>query len=500
MRKDPTAFRERFKKWKEGAKPYQYGIPYEDDSHNVDYDQARANQLGYEKDEKGHLSTRDYETGRFLKSPAHSTVSMGVWGDMNMGYDVWYNQRDKSLYSQPNFTSTYKDRLPKFAGGTEGYKYVQAGKNNEWSRITDDKMSKAFQDLVVRPQSRGGNTTEGNWKRQWSPKYEKPLESVSPEFFVLSGGLSPLTDGIKIAASNAANKTMFYANSKLYSNNPFVNLYATAARRYNLPDKARLPYLIRAIKSDQVALDESGNVVLNGNRFGHTNFTYDRKVVPHSKGSWDNSESTVLVNPRKIVPNTKWGSIEPSDMFTIKDHAKGFVVPKDDVIFISGNPTVQKQLVENGIKYTTSPKIQALEEYQIAREAAADAANKTARFAFNKSDRHLPNREYWDEVFNIQSKFGRPKLKDVRLLERITGMDSGISPIHDLQKFIHLNKNQLQNTPINEIQQLEDTLPVFGNGRRFNFMKNSDYNGVTYPYKNFFYDPATHAESNFVFQ
>lgn len=117
MRRDPTKFRERFKKWKSGAKPYQYGIPYEDDNHNLDYDQARANQLGYTADETGHYPTRDYETGRYLKSAAHPTVSKSVYTDMGLGYDVFYNQKDGQLYSQPNWGSTYKDRLPKFRMG-----------------------------------------------------------------------------------------------------------------------------------------------------------------------------------------------------------------------------------------------------------------------------------------------------------------------------------------------------------------------------------------------
>lgn len=85
------------------------------------------------------------------------------------------------------------------------YKYVQAGKNNEWSRITDDEMSQAFQDLIVRPQSRGGNTTVGNWNKQWSPKYEKPLEIVSPESFVIPA-LPVLT---RLAISKAATTPIF---------------------------------------------------------------------------------------------------------------------------------------------------------------------------------------------------------------------------------------------------------------------------------------------------
>ena len=38
-----------------------------------------------------------------------------------------------------------------------------------------------------------------------------------------------------------------FPKTRLYSDNPFINAYATLARRYDLPDKARLPYLIRKI-------------------------------------------------------------------------------------------------------------------------------------------------------------------------------------------------------------------------------------------------------------
>jgi len=57
-------------------------------------------------------------------------------------------------------------------------------------------------------------------------------------------------NGIKNLIPDAVKDIGLYANSNLYSSNPFINLYATAARRYNLPDKARLPYLIRKVKSD----------------------------------------------------------------------------------------------------------------------------------------------------------------------------------------------------------------------------------------------------------
>ena len=120
MRKDPTEFRERFKKWQSGEKVYEAGLPkYED---------------GEEK-------------FKLKKTP----------------------------------------------------EYVQAGIDNSWSKVSNDDMGAVFQEVVVRPQSRGGNTTTGNWIRQWSPKYEKPLEIVSPEFEILSfgGGLKQMYNTYK---------------------------------------------------------------------------------------------------------------------------------------------------------------------------------------------------------------------------------------------------------------------------------------------------------------
>lgn len=77
------------------------------------------------------------------------------------------------------------------------YKYVQAGKDNGWERITDDEMSDVFQNFVARPKSRGGNTDTYNWNKQWALKGEPGLEIVSPEFDLLSGirALTPTISG-----------------------------------------------------------------------------------------------------------------------------------------------------------------------------------------------------------------------------------------------------------------------------------------------------------------
>ena len=49
------------------------------------------------------------------------------------------------------------------------------------------------------------------------------------------------------------------------------------------------------------------------------------------------------------------------------------------------------------------------------------------------------------------------------------------------------------------MEEVINNLPVFNNGRRFRYGEASSYKAVQYPYRNFFYDPATIAESEFQF-
>jgi hypothetical protein len=50
------------------------------------YDLARAKELGYKPDKDGHLPSRDFETGRILKSPAHPTFNKTIENDKKLGY------------------------------------------------------------------------------------------------------------------------------------------------------------------------------------------------------------------------------------------------------------------------------------------------------------------------------------------------------------------------------------------------------------------------------
>ena len=290
-----------------------------------------------------------------------------------------------------------------------------------------------------------------------------------------------------------------FPRTKLYSDNALVNAYATLARRYNLPDKARLPYLIRRVKNDALDFTDDGNVILNGGRFRHTNFSYDRIVAPHSSGSWDKAQQTLLINPREFVKNNKFGSIEPSDMFTLQDPTEGLVVSPSDIINITANPTSTRLSTQHGIQTFSSTPLRKQELAALKADHQEYLDNFGKRFKLAKNSRNGVNRNYWDAVFDIQKKFGRPKVKDVRLLEQTTGLKSGISSTRDIPRFRDIKQSDLNNVLPDEMEDYVNNLPVFTNGRRFNWRKWDDYEGVQYPYKNFFYDPATHAEDNFTF-
>lgn len=290
-----------------------------------------------------------------------------------------------------------------------------------------------------------------------------------------------------------------FPRTKLYSDNALVNAYATLARRYNLPDKARLPYLIRRVKNDALDFTDDGNAILNGGRFRHTNFSYDRIVAPHSSGSWDKAQQTLLINPREFVKNNKFGSIEPSDMFTLQDPAEGLVVPPSDIINITANPTSTRLSTQHGIQTFSSTPLRQQELAALKADHQEYLDNFGKRFELARNSRNGVNRDYWYAVFDIQKKFGRPKVKDIRLLEQTTGLKSGISSTADIPRFRAIKQSDLNNVLPDEMEDYVNNLPVFNNGRRFNWRKWNDYEGVQYPYKNFFYDPATHAEDNFTF-
>lgn len=74
-------------------------------------------------------------------------------------------------------------------------------------------------------------------------------------------------------------------------------VWGTTARRFNLPDKAKIPGdAIRKISHDITVKD--GLVNFTGtkgfNGLPHTNFTLDRPVVSHPWGSWNGADTYIM--------------------------------------------------------------------------------------------------------------------------------------------------------------------------------------------------------------
>lgn len=322
---------------------------------------------------------------------------------------------------------------------------------------------------------------------------EKPLRRVYPEFDIISMGRGfPVGKAAK-AAKNEVSYINRISKSRLYSDNPIVNTYATYARRYNLPDKARVPYMIRRVKSDELPSINNGRITMSGGRFKHTNFTYDRPVVSHRKGKWDTAQQTYLINGRKLVSENKgnWGSIEPSDMFTIQDPKGGLTVPTKDVILVSGHKGLLGQAKASGIKIATSPQLQRIEKSITPRQSLG-------RFNLAGGERRHYNTPYWIDVNNIVKEYGTPKVKDVRLLEEMTGLKSGVSKLNNNAIKIINDAKGFDKLSLNEAEQVMNQ--TYPNGRGVNFTNDREaYVTSQLPYNNLFYDPTTYAEAKYTF-
>ena len=284
------------------------------------------------------------------------------------------------------------------------------------------------------------------------------------------------------------------AKSRLYSDNPIINTYATYARRFNLPDKARLPYLIRRWKPEEIQPIINNELQINGDRLGHTNFTWDRAVISHNNGKWDKGAQTLLINPRELIARNKsnWGSIEPMDMFTITDNGNGFRVPTKDVTIISGNLNTLADAASNNIRTATSKLLQ-----QDEKRIAEDVGESLGRFNLDRDPRKGFDSNMYNHANEIIKRFGFPKIKDVKLLEKLTGLKSYTVPFDKQKKaFIEKLKN-FKNLSLNEAEELLENNSNFPNGTPINITsaKSIDKRNLTkFDFNNLFYDPATMAE------
>jgi hypothetical protein len=73
---------------------------------NSDYDIDRALELGYGRDKSGHMYSRDYETGRILKSKNHETYQQALDDDRKIGY--YPVEHNGQTYTVPSIGSPRK--------------------------------------------------------------------------------------------------------------------------------------------------------------------------------------------------------------------------------------------------------------------------------------------------------------------------------------------------------------------------------------------------------
>lgn len=99
----------------EGKDPYLYKPN--------DYDFVQARDLEYEAGPDGHWPSRNYKTGRYLKSPTHPTLYKGIISDNSLGYYPYY--KDGAIY-----TNTWKGNEP-YTQMLENYIQYRYGKSKK---------------------------------------------------------------------------------------------------------------------------------------------------------------------------------------------------------------------------------------------------------------------------------------------------------------------------------------------------------------------------------
>ena len=282
--------------------------------------------------------------------------------------------------------------------------------------------------------------------------------------------------------------TTFRGRLGAYEDNVLSNIYATLARDFNLPDKARIPAdAIRKIKGDVNIKNRLVDLTGNKNYLGnpHINVTFDRPVVSHSAGEWDGAD-TYLFPAKSLLDQTypaALKSIEPSDVF-----ANGIRVvekPKN-VTLISGDIDALEKAQKAGMQTLSSPRLRRL-----YKESSASNPKETGIWP-----------EYAAEIQRLQSKRGTPTLEDFRLLEKATGLKSGVAPISEYENAV----SAIENMPRASIYDVSDgkVFPYrYPNGREVEWGKDYTQNELgilrSSKYNKVFYDPMTHVEEDWLY-
>lgn len=156
------------------------------------------------------------------------------------------------------------------------------------------------------------------------------------------------------------------------------------------------------------------------------NFTYDLPFRTHKKYSTIPGLEYMIVDPAALKGQTPI-SINPMDvMFKNSDIG----IPKKYIQILSGNEELIKQAQNAGYRVITSPKLMELHR-QIQKESKEAALKKIGNLNLGKTDpaNQMSVSLYKREVDRLfSSVIGRPSLDDVKYLEKVTGLSSGVEP------------------------------------------------------------------------
>lgn len=301
--------------------------------------------------------------------------------------------------------------------------------------------------------------------------------------------------------------TSFGATFGNYGNNIFSKMYGTLARRYNLPDKVRLPAdtmrkLKEGVHINNGVIDLTGGKAYTGKP--HVNSTTDRGVVSHSLGQWEGADTYITPTKNFIEQaGNSLKSIEPSDMFS---NGVRITESPQNTVLISGDIEALQRAKEIGMQTLSSPRLrklyaEQLSKYKVEKEAFDKAYSEASGIQrqIMKEPSTPKYKKWWSDYTNEQQRLqqlrGTPTLKDYQLLEDITGLKSGTAPIEEMSNAVK-KLEEMSNATILDITNGSILPYTYPNGRVVDWTKAAKELELVKKakYSNVFYDPASTVE------
>lgn len=234
---------------------------------------------------------------------------------------------------------------------------------------------------------------------------------------------------------------------------------------------------------------KDGKVLLSPDNNIMTNMTYDQSFITHPNYRYRPGEDYMIIDPEAFA-GREFKSIEPMDTFI--DNSP---IDAKYITILSGNKAKLNQAKDLGFKIIEDQRlIDKFNEIQSGNKEVRGGGIKLNKDGFGYQNEVGP----YDKLANqiIKEKIGEVSFPAVRALENSTGLKAGVSPdkfggIRDWNKFIE----KVNETPIDQLKEVEFVYP---NGRKIDpFKINKEVSPEKIMSNKLFYDPTTHAESDF---